>query len=174
MPSLRTSRGLDGVATAILGALAIVVGSSLLGLLVNRYSPHGIPLLAADSGEEAAPTLPMPDGVTSIDLSGVRSSLERGDALILDARPSEDYAEAHIPGALSLPANDFDSRFPEVSDSIERATRIIVYCSGVECSDSIEVAGRLSEFRFRNISVFEQGFRAWAGSGLPTEQGAPP
>jgi rhodanese-related sulfurtransferase len=116
--------------------------------------------------------LPLPDGTSPMGLSGVRTAVERGDTLILDARPAEDYAEAHIPGALSLPANDFDDRFPEVADSIEQASRIIVYCSGVECSDSIEVAERLVGFRFKSISVFEQGFRAWAAAHLPVEEGA--
>jgi len=170
----RAAKRNETTAATILGALAIVVGSALLGLLVNHYSPRGIPLLVAASESQTEPALALPQGVQRIGLEGIRAAFESGDALLIDARPAEDYAEAHIPGAVSLPAFDFDSRFPELIDSLEAAPRIIVYCSGVACSDSIEVAERLTGFGFEEVSVFEQGFSGWDGAGLPTTVGAEP
>ena len=169
-----SSAGRSEVAAAIVGALALVIGSAVLGLVVNEFSPRGIPLFSTTAGADGAPTPALPKGMRGVDLPEARSAFDEHAALFLDARSTEDYAEGHVPGALSFPAYEFDGRFAEIADRVEGAESIIVYCDGVECSDSIQVAERLVEYGFSHVSVFESGWRAWTESGAPVSEGTEP
>jgi len=172
----------------LLGALAIVVGSSALGLAVNHFSPRRIPLFAGTSvGQELAPApgrvrqglapataVPLPKGLSPITLPDARAALDNHLALFLDARPPDQYAESHIPGALSLPSDAFDDTFPDLADKIEASPFLIIYCEGAECSDAIHVAERLTEYGFLGTRVMVDGFRAWVDAGNPVTVGSSP
>ena len=157
----------------LIGAAALVVGSSLLGIGVNIASPSGIPLLLSTGDAGTLPSLPLPEGLTSVGLPEVQAVVAEGAGLLVDAREPDEYEIGHIPGAVNLPAYEFDDYFPEVVEKIEAASRLIVYCDGAECSDSVQVAERLLDFGFSDISVFEGGYRAWTEAGEPTEEGRP-
>ena len=158
----------------IVGALALVIGSAVLGVVVNQVSPRGIPLFSTTAAADSPPAPALPKGMRGVDLPEARSAFDEHAALFLDARSAEDYAEGHVPGALSLPTHEFDARFPEIAERVEGAQSIIVYCDGVECSDSIHVAERLVEYEFSDVSVFESGWRAWVESGAPISEGTQP
>lgn len=169
----RDSAGQSHLTGVLAGALALVVGSAAVGVAVNHFSPRGISLLPAGRGGEEVPAavLALPAGVAGVGLSEARDVFESGSALFLDARPPEEYAESHLPGALNLPAGEFDEYFARVVERVEEAERVIIYCDGVECSDAVEVAERLVEFGFSDICVFEPGWRAWLDAGGPTAEG---
>ena len=166
--------GRSEIAAVIVGALALVIGSAAIGIVVNQVSPRGIPLFSTTATADSPPAPALPKGMRGVDLPEARSSFDEHAALFLDARSPEDYAEGHVPGALSLPAYEFDGRFPDIADRVEEAQSIIVYCDGVECSDSIHVAERLVEYGFSHVAVFESGWRAWAESGAPVSEGTEP
>jgi rhodanese-related sulfurtransferase len=157
----------------LIGAIALVVGSAAIGLGVNAISPSGIPLLLTTGEAGAPPSLPLPEGLAAITLPEARVALAEGTALFLDAREPDQYAVGHIPGAVNLPAYEFDDYFPQAVERIEEASCLIVYCDGAECSDSIQVAERLREFGFSSIFVFEAGHRAWTEAGGPVEDDRP-
>jgi rhodanese-related sulfurtransferase len=53
---------------------------------------------------------------------------EKQKAVLIDARPAEEYQQAHIPGAINIPADRMKtetSRLPK-----DKATQIIFYCRG--------------------------------------------
>ena len=190
MPHTRPAHSRSGHSDALvvlLGALAIVVGSSALGLAVNHFSPRGIPVFGApapvgrasdgaSAPEESRrlPVTPLPKGLSPITLPDARAALDNHLALFLDARPPDQYAESHIPGALSLPSDAFDDTFPDLADKIEASPFLIVYCEGAECSDAIHVAERLIEYGFLGTRVMVDGFRAWADAGNPVTVGSSP
>jgi rhodanese-related sulfurtransferase len=167
-----TSAARADFAATLLGAVLIIAVAVALGLGANHFSGRGIPLLPAHVVE--SPTIPLPRGVEGLDFAEVRTAFEAGSALFLDARPTGDYAEGHIPGALSLPPDEFEQRFVELIDSITEAPALIIYCSGEECSDSIALAERLLETRDTGIYVFEAGWRAWRRAGAPVGIGGQP
>jgi rhodanese-related sulfurtransferase len=160
------SPGQARLAGVLLGALALSAGSAVLGLAVNHISPRGIPLLPSPANQQAGDELglPLPAGIGGVDNDEARQALDDPSALFLDARSPQEYNEGHLPGALNLPAYEFDDHFFEVMEPIEEASRIIVYCDGDECSDSIAVAERLVEFGFSEVYVFEGGWRSWVES----------
>src|SRR5262249_43892241 len=54
-------------------------------------------------------------------------------ALFVDARSAEEYAEAHIPGAVNLPFDDVFKQ-PDLVKSIDAGGRpIVCYCGGGDC-----------------------------------------
>lgn len=96
----------------------------------------------------------------------------RGDEvnLWLDPRSPSEYAESHIPGAMSLP-------FPLIRqdhDSMLRNARTIVLY-GNNDNDPIGIAAskRLMELGYKNIYTLRGGFEAWTATGAPTETGEP-
>lgn len=165
--------GHSDVLVVILGALAIVIGASAVGLAVNRFSPHRIPVFAPPAA--SVPTIiALPKGLEAITIAEAKAVFDKRGALFLDARPPDQYAEGHIPGALNLPADAFDDTFPNLADQIEASPFIIVSCEGGECSDSIHVAERLIEYGFLGTRVMLDGFRSWADAGYPVTLGSSP
>jgi rhodanese-related sulfurtransferase len=166
------------LARVLLGALALLIGSAAIGIAVNHFSPRGIPVFPVGQELAAAQaftvSIPLPPGLKPVGLADAKKAFDDAAALFLDARPSDEYAEAHVPGAVNLPPSRFEERFPDLADRVEKAPIIIVYCSGAECSDSIEVAERLEEAGNYTIQVLEAGWRAWAEAGYPTTTGAEP
>ena len=104
------------------------------------------------------------------ELVGARDAkhlLERG-ALFLDARPRDFWRMNRIPGALSLPEDDFDRAFAELQGRLGRASGIVVYCSGFGCDASHVVARKLRERGFI-AAILNEGIPAWQDAGLPMD-----
>jgi rhodanese-related sulfurtransferase len=167
-----SSFSLSDLGGILLGALGIVAASAALGIAVNQCSPRGIPLLPSATDEATAPSLPA--GIVGMNLEEAQAAFEAQSVLFLDARTPEEYAEGHVPGALNLPTYEFEEHFPDLADLVEDAPSVVVYCEGMECSDSIEVAERLLEVGCEGVHVFEPGWRAWKDSGGPVNEGLDP
>jgi len=86
-------------------------------------------LLARQRGAAplASPTpLPVgPDEVPRVTLADARAAFDGGTAVFLDVRSSDDYAAGHIPGALSIPLAELESRLGE----LDPGSWIITYCT---------------------------------------------
>jgi len=89
----------------------------------------------------------------------------RGNAVVIDVRPEEEFQQAHLPGAISIPLEELEKRIEE----LPRDKTIVAYCRGRYCilaDKAVEVllkkgyrAGRIDE------SVIE-----WKNAGLPIEE----
>jgi rhodanese-related sulfurtransferase len=62
---------------------------------------------------------------TKIDIDGLRSLLERGDAQLVEVLPKEEYDEEHLPGAINLPLKQLDA---STAAALDRERPVIVYC----------------------------------------------
>jgi rhodanese-related sulfurtransferase len=95
--------------------------------------------------------------------------LDRG-ALFVDARPRDFWRMSRIPGAVSLPEEDFERSFAEVEALLQKNLSIIVYCSGYGCESSHIVARELRERGFAAV-ILDDGLPAWEDEGyaLDTE-----
>ena len=66
------------------------------------------------------------DEVPRIAPSALKERLDAGDSLlVVDARSSDEYAAAHIPGAISVPLSDLEARM----DELPRDQEIVFYCT---------------------------------------------
>lgn len=88
---------------------------------------------------------------------------EKKDVLLIDARTAEEYQEAHIAGAVSIPEKHFDEKvslLPKDKDHL-----IVFYCNGVKCGKSKKAAKRADAIGYRNILVYGEGFPVWEEKG---------
>jgi rhodanese-related sulfurtransferase len=92
--------------------------------------------------------------------------IERGEAAVLDVRPTEEYAAGHIPGATSVPLPELGKRLAELPRDVE----IVAYCRGPYCVLAPEALTilRTNGFAARRL---EDGFPEWRLAGLPVEVG---
>ena len=155
------------VGGTLLGAAAIVVVSAVVGLLVNQLSSRPLPLFARP---EPRP----PSGSEIISPDAAKARFDARDSLFVDARPASFYESGHIPGAVNLPANDFDLYYPRLADALRRAKAIVIYCDGIECGDTEKLAGLLEKKGFGNLYLFVEGWAAWEQAGYPKAVGAKP
>ena len=166
-----------------LGLVVLIALLALgLGLAHNHLSSNPIPITylspeqrfdAELSKVVAAPPIQIGPGQT-VELSEFRGIVEGKTALILDARSAVFFAQGHVPGALSLPRDDFAADYRKLSPTLKGMTDkpIIVYCAGGYCHDSKMVAGALMTLGFEDVRVFTGGWDEWSAAHLPTETGS--
>jgi rhodanese-related sulfurtransferase len=143
-------------------ALIIVVGV-VSGLAWNSLSGKGFDLTQSvfvQAGDELIPA------------TEAKGWLDRG-ALFVDARPRDFWRMSRIPGAESLPEEDFDRAFAEVEPLLRRHASVIVYCSGYGCESSHIVARQLRERGFPAV-ILDEGLPAWEDEGYALDTEARP
>ena len=83
-------------------------------------------------------------------------------AMWVDARPDEEFARDHVPGALSLNEDRWNELLPQVLTAWSPEKKVVVYCSAQSCNAAREVAKRLrDEAHIKNIFVLEGGWEEW-------------
>ena len=86
----------------------------------------------------------------------------RDDVVILDARPSNEFAAGHIPGAISVPVDELQRQL----NGLPRRKEFVAYCRGPYCvyADRAVELLRKSGRRARRLSG---GFPEWRAAGHP-------
>lgn len=79
-----------------------------------------------------------------------------GEVLVLDVRPSDEFAAGHLAGALSIPLDELPARLDELPADIP----IVAYCRGSYCVLSHDAARLLRESG-RDAQVLSEGVLEW-------------
>ena len=87
--------------------------------------------------------------------------------ILVEALGAAFYADAHLPGAINIPAGRVDELAPRLVPELD--SQIVVYCSG-SCSSAALVAGRLVELGYGDVAVYEGGKEDWVEHGMPVER----
>ena len=98
----------------------------------------------------------------AISAAELHDRLEKGEVILIDVRPYVEYQAAHLPGALSLPLDELESRLSELP--LEKA--VVAYCRGPYCvyaDDALELLAGQGWDVFR----LEEGVLEWQQAGLP-------
>ena len=96
----------------------------------------------------------------------------KNEVVILDARPTREFAAGHIAGALSMPVEKLQQRLRELPKSKE----YVAYCRGPYCIYA-DRAVELLRANGRRARRLVDGFPEWKAAGLPIEideEGAEP
>jgi rhodanese-related sulfurtransferase/DNA-binding transcriptional ArsR family regulator len=95
-------------------------------------------------------------GMEGVTLSELKERMEKGEVLLLDVRPPEEYEKAHIPGAISIPIEELENKLSSLPPNCE----VVAYCRGPYCLMSAEAVEIL---RSNGIHAFrlEEGVRDW-------------
>lgn len=83
-----------------------------------------------------------------------------GEVLWIDARPADQFAIKHMPGALNVSEQQFDEQLVQHLDTLQmNAKPVVVYCSGQKCEASRKVMERLKQMGFvKDAYIFQGGW----------------
>ena len=85
-----------------------------------------------------------------------------GNVIWVDARPDDEFASDHVPGAISLNEDRWNELLPQFLAAWSPGKKVVVYCSSLSCNASREVARRLrKEAQLTDVFVLEGGWEAW-------------
>jgi rhodanese-related sulfurtransferase/DNA-binding CsgD family transcriptional regulator len=97
-----------------------------------------------------------------IDRKTMLKKAAAGELLVLDVRPAEEYAVAHLPHARSLPVDELKKRLAE----LPKDTPVVAYCRGPFC---LMAKNAVDLLRKRGYQAFHlsDGVAEWRARGLP-------
>jgi ArsR family transcriptional regulator len=90
----------------------------------------------------------------------------RGEVVILDVRPAEEFVAGHIPGALSVPLDQLDAALSR----LPRGAPIVAYCRGPYCVLAPQAVQRLRAKGYTARRLVD-GMPEWRLAGLPIAVG---
>lgn len=96
------------------------------------------------------------DEVEAIGRDELRARLARGDVVLVDVRPAEEFDAGHIEGASSMPIDELERRIAELPADRE----VIAYCRGPFCAYAHE-AVRALQAAGRPARRLEDGVPEW-------------
>jgi len=96
------------------------------------------------------------EDVDSIGREDLLERLQRGDVVLVDVRPAEEYAAGHIEGARSIPLAELERRLAELPADAE----IVAYCRGPFCAYAHEAVRQLHA-RGRSAVRLTEGWPEW-------------
>ena len=153
-------------------AAAVVVIGFLVGIANNALTSRSIPIVGNWNKAYGVPSPGVANDATRGNVEiGAEEALRffRENALFLDARPAEAYAERHVRGAYALPENGAAARMEEVFAMAERHKKIVVYCQSMDCDEAHLLAGTLHGAGIKEVFVFAGGLKEWEAAGYPME-----
>ncbi len=154
----------------IQGIVLLLSISISTAFVYNMLSPHRIAIVGqweASKGVVSAVSkaIPIEFSIEILDPKIIEDIVKDETWIIIDARDIEFYNMGHIPRALSFPLIDFDQNLSIIIHSIKKDSKILVYCSSVECEISHRFAERLKQLKYSYVKVFSGGFRQWQEMG---------
>lgn len=142
----------------ITDVLLILLIATLLSLPFNYASPNKLKIL---------PESFFVDALAAIDVNTARQLVSKGEAIVVDARPAELFAQKHIAEAINIPASLFEIIFPmKLGRILNPEQEIIVYGRTVSKHYDEDVVHRLLQ-RHDKVKILEGGLQAWERKGYP-------
>jgi rhodanese-related sulfurtransferase len=89
---------------------------------------------------------------------------ERKDLVLVDTRTAEEFQEARIKGAISIPEKMFVEKLSLLP--ADKNALVVLYCNGVKCGKSKKAAKKAESAGYRNIVIYAEGFPVWEEKGF--------
>jgi rhodanese-related sulfurtransferase len=96
------------------------------------------------------------EDVDTIDREQLLELLSRGDVVLVDVRPEEEFAAGHIEGARSIPLDELERRLAELPPDAD----IVAYCRGPFCVYAHQAVRQLRAGG-RNARRLTEGWPEW-------------
>jgi len=136
----------DIIKAGIIGLLSLLIGGTLLAL-----QPP-----------------PKPTTFQEVEADAVNQAIAAKTPIIIDARSASSYKDGHIPSAINLPFEGWETAYPGVEASI-KGKPLLIYCSGYSCEDSKNLAKVLAAKGYP-ITLYTRGWEEWEAGGFPFEK----
>jgi rhodanese-related sulfurtransferase len=102
--------------------------------------------------------------VESITRDELVERLGRGDVVLIDVRPRQEFEAGHIEGARSIPIDELEQHLAELPSDRE----VIAYCRGPFCAYAHDAVRRLEESG-RKAKRLDIGWPEWRLAGPPSK-----
>ncbi len=89
------------------------------------------------------------------------------DTLFIDARPETLYKKGTIKNSVNIPIDQYDNQKESIVGYLNK--NIVVFCSGIHCGKSIELAQKMKLDGFDKIYILTEGYPGWKRDGYPTQ-----
>jgi rhodanese-related sulfurtransferase len=107
------------------------------------------------------------DDFEPIDRSELVRRLRAGTVTLIDVRPAEEYRQAHIEGAISVPLEEL----PRWARTAPKKQPVVAYCRGPYCVYALQAVEALRKRGIEAVRA-EDGVSEWRAAGLPVAAGA--
>lgn len=101
----------------------------------------------------------------AVDAVALWKRITDDDVVVVDVRPSDEFAAGHLPTARSIPLAELARRLHE----LPRERQIVAYCRGPYCVFADEAVALLTAHGYRAARL-TVGFPDWQVAGLPVER----
>src|SRR6202011_858147 len=105
------------------------------------------------------------EDVEAIGRDELVARLGRGDVVLVDVRPEEEFAAGHIEGARSIPLDELERRLAELPADRE----VVAYCRGPFCAYAHEAVRRVRAAG-RSARRLEEGWPEWRLAAKPSKR----
>ncbi len=103
-----------------------------------------------------------PGQLAAVDRRALMEQAQRGEVVVIDVRPQDEFDAAHLPYARSMPLAEIGKRLA----ALPRDKEIVAYCRGPFCLLSDEAVALLLSHGYRARKVSD-GVSEWQAAGLP-------
>ena len=104
-----------------------------------------------------------PDDLVANDRESLMRAARKGEVVVLDVRPAEEYLNAHLPFARSIPLDELRQRLAE----LPKDRSIVAYCRGPYCLMAADAVALLKQEGYSAIHLRE-GVAEWAAASRRT------
>lgn len=143
--------------------IGILVGSALLLLTAILIFTR----MQGDKQTVNSNQTPLPNNrvLSRIGLVQAHNTWSARTAIFLDLRPNSAFARTHIPGAISIPVEEIESRYEELPDD-----QMIISYADDPLEETSEVAVQfLINQGFTNTTILSGGIEGWIQYGYPID-----
>lgn len=104
-----------------------------------------------------------PGDLVPSDRESLMKAARKGELVLLDVRPAEEYLAGHLPFARSIPLNELRQRLAE----LPKDRSIIAYCRGPYCLMAKDAVELLKQRGYSTMHLRE-GVAEWASASKPS------
>lgn len=101
----------------------------------------------------------------SVSSQELLSLMQKRDVVVLDVRPTLEYKQGHIKGAISVPLKELGNYL----EKIPKSKTIVAYCRGPYCVLSFDALKLMSKKGYRGVRL-DEGLPEWQLRGFPVAQ----
>jgi rhodanese-related sulfurtransferase len=105
------------------------------------------------------------DELQGVDRNDILRRAAAGEVVVLDVRPEEEFAVAHLPHARSLPVDELKNRIAELPKDVP----VVAYCRGPFCLMAKDAVALLRKKGYQAFHLTD-GVAEWRARGLPVAQ----
>ncbi len=102
------------------------------------------------------------DELKGVDRASILDRAAKGEVVVLDVRPEDEFSAGHLPHARSLPVDELKRRLAELPKDVP----VVAYCRGPFCLMAKEAVELLRKKGYQAFHLTD-GVAEWRARGLP-------